>query len=87
MWADMVFSSDMEERLGKVENNFEKLRDLCLDLLLEEAFLDIGPYFSQILSPEWMNSHRPVDKIIATLFDAESNYFKDYNQLQPRSGN
>jgi len=81
-WGDRASSvTEILKDVEQVLNVFKKLKEESLQILLDEAFMDIEVFFSEILSPEWMGSTTSVDKIVATLDD----YFKDYKYLQARN--
>ena len=46
--------------------------------ILDEAFLDIESYFSDLITPKWQSGSQAVDTICITLND----YFEDYQFLK-----
>ena len=70
------------EGAGKFENllkNFQEIRLESVNYLLDEAFLDIEAYFSDLLTAKWQSGSQAIDTICATLND----YFEDYHFLKP----
>jgi len=58
---------------------FQEIRVESVSYLLDEAFLDIEAYFSELFTGKWQNSNEAIDTICATLND----YFEDYQFLKP----
>ena len=70
------------EGAGKFENllkNIQEIRLESVNYLLDEAFLDIEAYFSDLLTAKWQSGSQAIDTICATLND----YFEDYQFLKP----
>ena len=56
-WGDRASSvTEILKDVEQVLNVFKKLKEESLQILLDEAFMDIEVFFSEILSPEWMGS-------------------------------
>merc|ERR1719447_1945610 len=86
-------SQDMKERWWKAGHHdnqaaakfelllrtFQTIREESVSYLLDEAFLDIEAYFSELFTGKWQNSNEAIDTICATLND----YFEDYQFLKP----
>merc|ERR1712242_255469 len=67
---------------GKFEMLLKTFQDIRLEsvsYLLDEAFLDIEAYFSDLFTAKWQTSNQALDTICATLND----YFEDYQFLKP----
>ena len=67
---------------GKFElllKTFQDVRQESVNYLLDEAFLDIEAYFSDLLTSKWQSGSQAIDTICATLND----YFEDYQFLKP----
>jgi len=67
---------------GKFEillKTFQEIRLESVNYLLDEAFLDIEAYFSDLLTAKWQTGSQAIDTICATLND----YFEDYQFLKP----
>ena len=66
---------------GKFEMLLKTFQDIRLEsvsYLLDEAFLDIEAYFSDLFTAKWQTSGQALDTICATLND----YFEDYQFLK-----
>merc|ERR1712242_129063 len=66
---------------GKFEMLLKTFQDIRLEsvsYLLDEAFLDIEAYFSELFTAKWQTSNQAIDTICATLND----YFEDYQFLK-----
>ena len=57
---------------------FQEIRVESVSYLLDEAFLDIEAYFSELFTAKWQTSNQAIDTICATLND----YFEDYQFLK-----
>ena len=57
---------------------FQEIRVESVSYLLDEAFLDIEAYFSELFTAKWQSSNQAIDTICATLND----YFEDYQFLK-----
>ena len=56
-WGDRASSvTEILKDVEQVLNVFKKLKEESLQILLDEAFMDIEVFFREILSPEWMGS-------------------------------
>ena len=69
------------EGAGKFEmllKTFQEIRQESVHYLLDEAFLDIESYFSDLITPKWQSGSQAVDTICITLND----YFEDYQFLK-----
>jgi len=69
------------EGAGKFETllkTFQEIRQESVHYLLDEAFLDIESYFSDLVTPKWQAGSQAVDTICITLND----YFEDYQFLK-----
>merc|ERR1719431_1161541 len=67
---------------GKFEillKTFQEIRLESVNYLLDEAFLDIEAYFSDLLTAKWQTGSQAIDTICITLND----YFEDYQFLKP----
>ncbi|KAK2560014.1 Exocyst complex component 3 [Acropora cervicornis] len=82
-----VFGEDRERSFKDVVACFEQLGQESAGYLLEEVFLDLEPYLSQIMTPAWVPSSDAIDTIIVTIEDYYSDFlhligkriaFKDY---------
>lgn len=77
-----------EENKDTAREKFKKLRTVFLELrnqsgiyLLEELFLDLEKYFSDLFTSNWLGSSVAVDTICLTTED----YFQDYNGLAQKN--
>lgn len=72
-----VFGEDRERSFKGVVACFEQLGQESAGYLLEEVFLDLEPYLSQIMTPAWVPSTEAIDTIIVTIED----YYSDFLHL------
>ncbi|KAK9873749.1 hypothetical protein WA026_002104 [Henosepilachna vigintioctopunctata] len=77
-----------EEDVNTAREKFKRLRTVFLELrnqsgiyLLEELFLDLEKYFSDLFTSNWLGSSVAVDTICLTTED----YFQDYNGLAQKN--
>ena len=71
--------SDGSGRFEMLLKTFQDCRQESVSYLLDEAFLDIEAYFSELFTAKWQTSNQAIDIICATLND----YFEDYQFLKP----
>lgn len=69
------------EKFKKLRTVFLELRNLSGIYLLEELFLDLEKYFSDLFTSNWLGSSVSVDTICITTED----YFQDYNGLAQKN--
>lgn len=69
-----VFGEDRERSFKIIVDCFEQVGQESTGFLLEEVFLDLEPYYSQIMTPAWVPSAEAVDTIIVTIED----YYTDF---------
>lgn len=74
-------NADIATKFEELVDNYMKLRNEAVSILLEESFLDLELHFHDLLTPKWMSSPIPVETICVTLED----YFQDYNHLSPKN--
>jgi len=88
-------SQDMKERWWKAGHHdnqaaakfelllrtYQLIREESVNYLLDEAFLDIEMYFSDLLTSKWQSGSQAIETICATLKD----YFEDYQFLKPKN--
>ncbi|XP_058802186.1 exocyst complex component 3 [Phymastichus coffea] len=72
---------EIATKFEELVDNYQKLRNEAVSILLEESFLDLEQHFHDLLTPKWMSSPIPVETICVTLED----YFQDYNHLSPKN--
>ncbi|XP_029211438.2 exocyst complex component 3-like isoform X2 [Acropora millepora] len=72
-----VFGEDRERSFKDVVACFEQLGQESAGYLLEEVFLDLEPYLSQLMTPAWLPSSEAIETIIATIED----YYSDFLHL------
>lgn len=75
-----AFGEDKQRSFKSVVDCFEKIGQESASYLLEEVFLDLEPYFSQIMTPTWVPSTEAVDTIVVTIED----YYNDFLHMKPR---
>nr|CAG4643823.1 EOG090X03GO [Lepidurus arcticus] len=66
---------------NKLQATFQEIRDDAVGFLLEEAFLDLEPHFTDVCTRKWLGCSTSMDTIFATLSD----YFQDYVHLCPNN--
>lgn len=72
-----VFGEDRERSFKDVVACFEQLGQESAGYLLEEVFLDLEPYLTQLMTPAWVPSSEAIDTIIVTIED----YYSDFLHL------
>ena len=78
-WKPGHGDSDGSGKFEMLLKTFQDIRLESVSYLLDEAFLDIETYFSDLLTAKWQTSGQALDTICATLND----YFEDYQFLKP----
>jgi exocyst complex component 3 len=78
--STVVGDNKAATRFEALLQTFEALRNRASGYLLEEAFLDLEPYF-QKLTKNWLRGTVEIETICVTLKD----YFSDYNYLKPKN--
>ena len=78
-WKPGHQDSDGSGRFEMLLKTFQDCRIESVSYLLDEAFLDIEAYFSELFTAKWQSSNQAIDTICATLND----YFEDYQFLKP----
>lgn len=73
-----AFGEDKQRLFTSVVDCFEQIGQESAGYLLEEVFLDLEPYFSQIMTPTWVPSTEAVDTIVVTIED----YYSDFLHLR-----
>lgn len=75
-----AFGEDKQRSFKSVIDCFDKIGQESAGYLLEEVFLDIEPFFSQIMTPTWVPSSEAVDTIVVTMED----YYNDFLHMKSR---
>ena len=78
-WKPGYQDQDGSGRFELLLKTFQEIRVESVSYLLDEAFLDIEAYFSELFTAKWQTSNQAIDTICATLND----YFEDYQFLKP----
>jgi len=78
-WKPGYHENDGSGSFELLLKTFQEIRVESVSYLLDEAFLDIEAYFSELFTGKWQNSNEAIDTICATLND----YFEDYQFLKP----
>jgi len=78
-WKPGHGDSDGSGKFEMLLKTFQDIRMESVSYLLDEAFLDIEAYFSDLFTAKWQTSGQALDTICATLND----YFEDYQFLKP----
>merc|ERR1712112_693162 len=78
-WKPGYQDNDGSGRFELLLKTFQEIRIESVSYLLDEAFLDIEAYFSELFTAKWQSSNQAIDIICATLND----YFEDYQFLKP----
>ncbi|XP_048590659.1 exocyst complex component 3 [Nematostella vectensis] len=75
-----AFGEDRQQIFKGIISCFETIGEEGCRYLLDEVFLDLNPFFIQIMTPAWVTSTNQVDTIIVTIED----YSRDYTHMKPR---
>ncbi|RMX50459.1 hypothetical protein pdam_00018310 [Pocillopora damicornis] len=75
-----TFGEDKQRSFKSVVDCFAQIGEESAGYLLDEAFLDLEPFFSQIMTPTWIPSPEAVDTIIVTIED----YYNDFLHLKDK---
>lgn len=75
-----TFGEDKQRSFKSVVDCFAQIGEESAGYLLDEAFLDLEPFFSQIMTPAWIPSPEAVDTIIVTIED----YYNDFLHLKDK---
>lgn len=80
-WKPGHHDNDAGAKFETLLGTFQNIREISVNFLLDEAFLDIESYFSDLLTSKWQTGSQAMDTICATLKD----YFEDYQFLKPKN--
>ncbi|CAH3195503.1 unnamed protein product [Porites evermanni] len=75
-----AFGEDRQRTFKMVVDCFERIGEESTGYLLEEVFLDLENFFSQIMTPTWVPSSEAVDTIVVTIED----YYNDFLHMKGR---
>lgn len=75
-----TFGEDKERLFKSVVDCFEKIGEESAGYLLDEVFLDLEPFFAQIMTPTWVPNPEAVDTIIVTIED----YYNDFLHIKDK---
>ena len=78
-WKPGYQDNEGSGRFELLLKTFQEIRVESVSYLLDEAFLDIEAYFSELFTAKWLTSNQAIDIICETLND----YFGDYQFLKP----
>jgi len=78
-WKAGHHDTDGAVKFEALLKTFKEIRLESVNYLLDEAFLDIEAYFSDLLTAKWQTGTQAIDTICMTLND----YFEDYQFLKP----
>lgn len=75
-----TFGEDKQRSFKSVVDCFENIGKESAGYLLDEAFLDLDPFFAQIMTSAWAASPEAVDTIIVTIED----YYNDFLHMKDK---